>query len=926
MGAAPSRESTTLYSYFRGTYEIGLIPLTKAFFGLPGDPHSRTTNKTEEGEEEEDVGIGLRYKQEPHVSQTTSTAAHLSSTMELRRQFVIMRSDPAILYANARGKVSASWPELLSDAFTEEDLDAFLDKVEERIYNTDAEMFANTKNALIPLPCALCLVCKDGQERSGSFFWRGRSIVVIGYFACLPEDLRSAFKVAKGKLPEGKKGTTGTDNDAKHTLSSTSQVSLFLNAGVLASAGDRTLERVLLLAAVMLRNQYLDSFFHVFAPTPIPSSYTGDVFQNIFNTEFDASPFFPHDGMFLDTAARGKNATAQQTREEALKTLERRLQNITVYVETAVDNYSSLKSLTENAAFLQCQTNLRPGLCFMDLPQVVLDGFEPAGITEENTEKTADGEQEEAKLHSARASLDDTTTAVENTKQDGETSKVGIHEETLEKAKFPETDEKASTKNSASVELVRVCFTPEYVVKATMWASGLLSSPTELVGGSWVQYKLKDESDELRQTLHGKDSIVANWREICKDVAGSYMGEGTLSLLRHVKALRDEVERARAISLNSWSVDKLIQTREGRTCALHHTSFGTMLVGIRSRRDGENIRGLDKKKQSIREKAGQGSDNDTSNYAAASRNSRNRAGSHSHASSQFQGLGHGSTSGGMHLDTLSNMSPMLNARSMGGVPTGPIYGAAPGGFVAPLPFVPEMQMPSNVAFQGNMMLAPMMVPFMGNGMRDASVMERKEQQGAVATPPLFHTVPFSTAPIDARGENLSGVYSNSNNPNRGDGKVVNPCASASQNFSAGDANITVPSYPFSVCNLSGTAPAGTAFPSSVNMPSQQQQQQFVLLQQGPGGVPVIVPVTSAVQQSSLPPPYGFSYGVSSGAPQVVVASQQPLVRDSSLSLPQTNTAAAAGAAASSGGGLVPNYVYYIPAPMGGGGQHAMGLC
>ncbi|PWV08722.1 hypothetical protein C3747_87g78 [Trypanosoma cruzi] len=38
MGAAPSRESTTLYSYFRGTYEIGLIPLTKAFFGLPGDP------------------------------------------------------------------------------------------------------------------------------------------------------------------------------------------------------------------------------------------------------------------------------------------------------------------------------------------------------------------------------------------------------------------------------------------------------------------------------------------------------------------------------------------------------------------------------------------------------------------------------------------------------------------------------------------------------------------------------------------------------------------------------------------------------------------------------------------------------------------------------------------------------------------------
>ncbi|ESS70196.1 hypothetical protein TCDM_00984 [Trypanosoma cruzi Dm28c] len=675
----------------------------------------------------------------------------------------------------------------------------------------------------------------------------------------------------------------------------------------------------------MLRNQYLDSFFNVFAPTPIPSSYTGDVFQNIFNTEFDASPFFPNDGMFLDTAARGKNATAQQTREEALKTLERRLQNITVYVETAVDNYSSLKSLTENAAFLQCQTNLRPGLCFMELPQVVLDGFEPAGITEENTEKTADGEQEEAILHSARASLDDTTTAVENTKQDGETSKVEIHEETLEKEKFPETDEKASTKTSASVELVRVCFTPEYVVKATMWASGLLSSPTELVGGSWVQYKLKDESDELRQTLHGKDSIVANWREICKDVAGSYMGEGTLSLLRHVKALRDEVERARAISLNSWSVDKLIQTREGRTCALHHTSFGTMLVGIRSRRDGENIRGLDKKKQSIREKAGQGSDNDTSHYAAASRNSRNRAGSHSHASSQFQGLGHGSTSGGMHLDTLSNMSPMLNARSMGGVPAGPIYGAAPGGFVAPLPFVPEMQMPSNVAFQGNMMLAPMMVPFMGNGMRDASVMERKEQQGAVATPPLFHTVPFSTAPIDARGENLSGVYSNSNNPNRDDGKVVNPCASASQNFSAGDANITVPSYPFSVFNLSGTAPAGTAFPSSVNMPSQQQQQQFVLLQQGPGGVPVFVPVTSAVQQSSLPPPYGFSYGVNSGAPQVV-ASQQPLVRDSSLSLPQTNATAAAGAAASSGGGLVPNYVYYIPAPMGGGGQHAMGLC
>ncbi|RNE98656.1 uncharacterized protein Tco025E_09183 [Trypanosoma conorhini] len=287
MGAAPSRESRTLYSYFRGTYEIGLIPLTKAFFGLtePANAHSGEKTGGEEG-----LRAGAGREQEAHASQAAVTAAHIASVKELRRQFILMRGDPAILYANARGKASASWPELLSDTFTEEDLDAFLDAVEAGLYNSDAEMIADIQTPLLPLPCALCLVCKDGQERSGCFFWHGRSIVVIGYLACLKEELRRLFKVAKRNPPEeAQKPADAAADPNRRSPADPDDVSLFLNAGVLASAGDRTLERVLLLAAVMVRNQYLDAFFRVRSSTS--SSSLGERFQDLFNIESGVPSF-----------------------------------------------------------------------------------------------------------------------------------------------------------------------------------------------------------------------------------------------------------------------------------------------------------------------------------------------------------------------------------------------------------------------------------------------------------------------------------------------------------------------------------------------------------------------------------------------------------------------------------------------------------
>ncbi|KAH9601148.1 hypothetical protein LSM04_004085 [Trypanosoma melophagium] len=983
MGGAPSRESTTLYSYFRGTYEIGLIPLTKKFFGRPGNAED-------------------------------PAAAQWASTMELRRQFVHMRSDPAIVYANARKTVMATWPELMSNTFTEEDLDLFLEKVEAGLYNTDAEMVEDSQRALVPVPCALCLACKEGQERSGCFMWNGRNIVVIGYFGCMEEEARSAFGISKGVISPSAQipPATGTAAVAGGIISSADggssecthppdvdmeSVKLFLSAAVLASAGDRTLERVLLLASVMLRNQYLD------AATRLRYQRGGNPFGlnntvEMGGTELGATSsstsvsFSLQQMMSLsDYTFCNSNPAALQARDEALEVLKNRLRHLIVYVEAAVDNYSSLKSLTENVAFLQCQTTVDPAMCVLELPEIVFEEKEPETLDvmkiggksaeevhqqEANVITQAEGQKSNEEGTSNISAQQESVTGTAATTQE-EKNVHDVKSEATEKKEITPTLEGGETEKekqpvqgdenseklkkhtidrNAPVELIRLHFGPSYAVEAFMWGAGLLTAPSHLNTGGWIQYKLKDESEELRQTLHSKDSIVAKWREECKDIASRYMGNNTDVLLRHVRRLQNEVERARGVPLQDWPIDNLIQTREGRTCALHHTTIGTMLVGIRNRREGDAARKQERRKANSREMNDRMGNTDNVLHCMGSHDPRSRLCVAMAGQPNTPTLGKSvgtmsSTSGTSHETGGTNMNAFAAFHGMGRMGPAPMYTQPPAGYPPQFSFIPQMQPSPGLAMGANFIPAPMMMPCYPTPAADNTSMERKTQQESSpsivpttatttmapagtgtalpASAAVYHPQPQQQIPpgfvLETSGDVMARNFAGGNiNVARGagDGSTFVP----SQLPLPSNTNLQAPPYTYSYINPVAASPGGNFLTTA--MPTAAPQQQLMMLQQGPGGMQVLVPIGSAppAQHYPLPPPpqqqqpplqpqqtpsflptYAFSQGAVSNT-HVIMAPSQPVGAVPTWNAAQPNT----GGVAVSGAGGMSNVMYYLP--------------
>ncbi|CCW59839.1 unnamed protein product [Phytomonas sp. EM1] len=418
MGAAPSKENVFLFSFFRGSYEVGLIPLTKCFFGSEEEGNESIKN--------DNIVHLHQFEASGEVPDPSSLSDKQFSTRpfdvvdrkRLRSQVIQMRRDPAVLYSNARDtenmiqtikmrvhekhaclchgnnkiakeavctgihfpEVGATsiigsrvnntkndshenlmsksmlkgdakkipeavnsststasveslgpkddpfpldidstlfrenfWDIMPEPNFTEEDLDNFLELVENEMYETDEDMItdpryavetetlgssksrktsvrhdANTTGdgvaatsqkrlprAFIPTPCALCLAYPVGKERQGCFLLEGRSINIIGYFGCMTKEMQEAFKVTKRNSEfNGEKTRSSTDGNAASTSTVVSgrhrntaessdptedpqtKIHLYFNTSVLTSAGDRTLERVLILAPVMLRQQF----------------------------------------------------------------------------------------------------------------------------------------------------------------------------------------------------------------------------------------------------------------------------------------------------------------------------------------------------------------------------------------------------------------------------------------------------------------------------------------------------------------------------------------------------------------------------------------------------------------------------------------------------------------------------------------------
>ncbi|KAK7202162.1 hypothetical protein NESM_000285800 [Novymonas esmeraldas] len=369
MGAVPSRECTSLFSYFRGSYEVGMVPLTKYYFGNDTATADDAPKKAAAAGGDGDDGAG-----DPPLRHTDSRSPMRS---QLRQQLLLMRRDPAVLYANARdadnilqslsrketgeqgsrrtsagtaaaaaptppltskaasaatpaveaaagttalstaaagdemtpdassrtnsptgasdsdADVGASrehcsagsaarlmdeyWSVMPDDNFSEEDLDRFLDLVDETLFDTNdallaadpilpsdgsgaaaaaAAAAAGTHKPFMPVPCALCLAYPDGKERDGAFALDGRVINIIGYFGLMTQEMQDAFKVVK-RLPSEAEAREQQQQQQQQQQQPESPTPLmFLNTAILTSAGDRTLERVLVLAAVMLRQQF----------------------------------------------------------------------------------------------------------------------------------------------------------------------------------------------------------------------------------------------------------------------------------------------------------------------------------------------------------------------------------------------------------------------------------------------------------------------------------------------------------------------------------------------------------------------------------------------------------------------------------------------------------------------------------------------
>ncbi|CCW67186.1 unnamed protein product [Phytomonas sp. Hart1] len=209
------------------------------------------------------------------------------------------------------------WNVMPEPNFTEADLDNFLELVEKELYQTNEDMLTDPRYAIgaeasasseeervnhhstttdrditaiprkhqprafIPTPCALCLTYPSVKERRGCFPLEGRNINIIGYFGCMTKEMQVAFKVTKRNTEinvEKLGSSTGANTvfasdevsarnsitpeetasveSSAHTQRSEGKIDLNFYTSVLTSAGDRTLERVLILAPVMLRQQF----------------------------------------------------------------------------------------------------------------------------------------------------------------------------------------------------------------------------------------------------------------------------------------------------------------------------------------------------------------------------------------------------------------------------------------------------------------------------------------------------------------------------------------------------------------------------------------------------------------------------------------------------------------------------------------------
>nr|CCC46416.1 conserved hypothetical protein, fragment [Trypanosoma vivax Y486] len=818
MGAAPSRESTTVYSYFRGTYEICLIPLTCAFFGRP--PLSG---------DEGPLGI---------------------STRELRRQFVLMREDPAIVYANTSRKLVTSKAELTSGTFTEDDLITFAQL---------SKAFKATKE---------------------------------------PSDVRS------DAIYENYDGVT-----------------LSMKASMLSFAGDRTLERVLVLASVMLRNQYIESVAQSTSSMEARALGTQG-FVDASGNIMEISPLTFNKGLSLDCPTAGANLTPSYIVEEALRTLKTRLSKISISLETSVDNYSPLKSLTENVAFLQCQTDVNPDDCVLYLPQVVFDqtectthgktggsgvsdyldggcvtfqGSEYSRVPEslmrsvvvddackDKQMEVGGGSEGESMQNVLRSVISSTACCVDDSNNPSASVEVMLNngnENEVDKGDKRGGQGSASSfsrlagDSSASVDVIRVHFKSSYVVQAALWASGLLTCPTPLVDGRWIQYRLKGESEKLRQTLHGRDSMVAQWRVTEKEMANKYMGANTQVLLRYVQMLQGEIEEVRSRPLESWKEEELVQTKEGRICALHCTAFGTMLVGIRGRRDTADAWKQEPKKGNTSKSVSKGSDSGSSHGLRA------RGGLFSPSTDKGNGC--------VQLGDAGAAVP-----SSLGTPIGVM---SPNGLIMPIHLVPQMPHSPGTIPPANFIPGPTFTPLyqsvtessasvFGSG-KAASPLSISMSQPA---PPIYCSQPVTPLMTRSLPTSLYGS--------------VNSANSKGVTTSCGTTVHSVPSPASTTLQGQPPPPTSPSLSSVTAGSAAAAQQQYVLLPSHAHGYSMVMPVTQTIQQMPFPTAHPHSFPAPSLASRITLGTTSPQspLPAAMWSVPQTLGGAASG------------YVHYTP--------------
>ncbi|KPI88779.1 hypothetical protein ABL78_2094 [Leptomonas seymouri] len=264
----------------------------------------------------------------------------------------------------------------------------------------------------------------------------------------------------------------------------------------------------------------------------------------------------------------------------------RRMEKCVVLIEAASNNYSALKALTENFAFLHCQIVLDQSLTQMeliDLPGLsetpsfkpLASALTPMTTLKAGTPETNDGDDRAEDVQtSSTAATTTTTTATSSTAdplvftKDG--GNVGSDLKSLANSTF----------SPHSAVVIRL--NPSLVRQATMWASSFFHCPTLLPTGNWIKYKLKDECDQLRHVLQNKDMLIAHWRKTDADSASRYLGVHTDRLLEHVRALQAETEEARALPADYWAQRPLFVNQDGRKYALFQSRYGTMLIGVRA--------------------------------------------------------------------------------------------------------------------------------------------------------------------------------------------------------------------------------------------------------------------------------------------------------------------------------------------------------